>query len=81
MVEEKDIEMTLSVDDAIEFFEKSKDSGFFTQPYLAYLNLSQAYVLKGWLGKAQQELRAGLKRYPKTFELETALETIEGQLN
>ena len=71
----------VSLDEAIAFFEKSKSFSNLQQPMEPYLNLGQAYLLKGWVKKALIELQAGLKLEPGHKAARQLLESIELSLN
>lgn len=79
--QEKAAVTEVSLDDAIAFFEKSKSFSNLQQPMEPYLNLGQAYLLKGWVKKAQSELEAGLKLEPTHKVARKLLESIRLSLN
>ena len=66
-----------SLDEAITFFENAKRNQFFKDPELAYFNLAQAYLLKGHLKQAREELQKGLERFPKNPTLQNLLDWVE----
>ena len=71
----------ISLDEAIAFFEKSKTFSNLKEPMEPYLNLGQAYLLKGWVKKALSELEAGLKIEPGHPVARKLLESIRLSLN
>ena len=69
------------LDEAIKFLEKAKGKGIFEQAYIPYLNLGQAYVMKGHLNQAIQELEQAIKLAPHNEKIPQLLENIKRSLN
>jgi len=69
------------LDEAISFLENAKQKGVFEEAYIPYLNLGQAYYLKGWVHRAIDELQEAIRLAPENKKIPRLLESIKTSLN
>ena len=69
------------LDEAISYLEMAKSKGVFAEAYIPYFNLGQAYMMKGHLNKAIQELEEAVRLAPHNEKIPQLLEMVKLSLN